>query len=237
MGRESQYEESSDRNSGGSRGRGAGMVAAAALLLLLGGGVGFGLGSGFIPGSGTESAVTSDNGDSAQETAEEAGEKSAALPQEEAPSEQEAPAAAEEPEEETEPAGETAEASAEEAEENAGSGDAGDGNPGGESTVYSDASEELAENPAEGAGEEDEPEEAAEEPEEIPDVIVVRISGNEVTVNGHPAENSEELKSRVGEYADGVRTFELEENRAILETYRWVVEAFDEMEIYLKEAD
>ena len=79
--------------------------------------------------------------------------------------------------------------------------------------------------------------EAAEEPEEIPDVIVVRISGNEVTVNGHPAENSEELKSRVGEYADGVRTFELEENRAILETYRWVVEAFDEMEIYLKEAD
>ena len=195
MGRESQYEESSDRNSGGSRGRGAGMVAAAALLLLLGGGVGFGLGSGFIPGSGTESAVTSDNGDSAQETAEEAGEKSAVLPQEEAPSGQEAPAAAEEPEEETEPAGETAEASAEEAEE------------------------------------------AAEEPEEIPDVIVVRISGNEVTVNGHPTENSEELNSRVGEYADGVRTFELEENRAILETYRWVVEAFDEMEIYLKEAD
>ena len=78
--------------------------------------------------------------------------------------------------------------------------------------------------------------EKAEDPrnEEIPDVIVVRIKEDKVTINGHEVANQEELRKYVEEYNSDTRTFVLEEEQSILETYNWVKAVFDELDIQLK---
>ena len=78
--------------------------------------------------------------------------------------------------------------------------------------------------------------EKAEDPqeEEIPDVIVVRIKEDKVTINGHEVANQEELRKYVEEYNSDSRTFVLEEEQSILETYNWVKAVFDELDIQLK---
>ena len=88
---------------------------------------------------------------------------------------------------------------------------------------------------AQGTQEAQEPQEpASEAPEVIPDEIVVRIEENTVTINGHPVADKEELKKYVEEYNTDFRTFTLEEDYSILETYNWVKEVFDELDIHLK---
>ena len=72
------------------------------------------------------------------------------------------------------------------------------------------------------------------EDSEIPDVIVVRIVKDKVTINGHEVSNKEELKKYVEEYNSDKRTFTLEEEESILGTYNWVKEVFDELDIQLK---
>ena len=73
-----------------------------------------------------------------------------------------------------------------------------------------------------------------EESSEIPDVIVVRIVQDKVTINGHEVNDKEELKKYVEEYNSDKRTFTLEEEESILGTYNWVKEVFDELDIQLK---
>ena len=73
-----------------------------------------------------------------------------------------------------------------------------------------------------------------EESSEIPDVIVVRIVQDKVTINGHEVKDKEELKKYVEEYNSDKRTFTLEEEESILGTYNWVKEVFDELDIQLK---
>lgn len=71
--------------------------------------------------------------------------------------------------------------------------------------------------------------------DEIPDNIIVEINEDKVTINGYPVSNAEELKDKVNEYNNDTRSFELVETRSILSTYEWVTDAFDDLEIYLKE--
>ena len=55
-----------------------------------------------------------------------------------------------------------------------------------------------------------------------------------VTINGHEVADSEELKKYVEEYNSDSRTFILEEEESILDTYNWVKAVFDELDIQLK---
>ena len=66
--------------------------------------------------------------------------------------------------------------------------------------------------------EQDKKEETASE---IPDNIIVSIKKDVVTINGHQV-NSDS------------RTFTLEEEESILDTYNWVKAVFDELDIQLK---
>lgn len=79
--------------------------------------------------------------------------------------------------------------------------------------------------------EQDEKEEAVSG---IPDNIVVTIKKDAVTINGHEVSDSEELKKYVEEYNSDSRTFTLEEEESILDTYNWVKAVFDELDIQLK---
>ena len=69
---------------------------------------------------------------------------------------------------------------------------------------------------------------------EIPDNIIVTIKKDVVTINGHEVADREELKKYVEEYNSDSRTFTLEEEESILDTYNWVKEVFDELDIQLK---
>ena len=79
--------------------------------------------------------------------------------------------------------------------------------------------------------EQDEKEETASE---IPDNIIVSIKKDVVTINGHQVADSEELRKYVEEYNSDSRTFTLEEEESILDTYNWVKAVFDELDIQLK---
>ena len=79
--------------------------------------------------------------------------------------------------------------------------------------------------------EQDEKEEAVSG---IPDNIVVTIKKDAVTINGHQVADSEELRKYVEEYNSDSRTFTLEEEESILDTYNWVKAVFDELDIQLK---
>ena len=57
---------------------------------------------------------------------------------------------------------------------------------------------------------------------------------DKVTINGHEVANQEELRKYVEEYNSDTRTFVLEEEQSILETYNWVKAVFDELDIQLK---
>ena len=78
--------------------------------------------------------------------------------------------------------------------------------------------------------EQDEKEEAVSG---IPDNIVVTIKKDAVTINGHQVADSEELRKYVEEYNSDSRTFTLEEEESILDTYNWVKAVFDELDIQL----
>ena len=80
---------------------------------------------------------------------------------------------------------------------------------------------------------EDESEEEREDLS-VPDEIIVRIVEDQVTINEIPVNDSDELKQKINEYNRDGRTFKLEEERSILATYEWVTEAFDDLEIFLK---
>jgi hypothetical protein len=79
--------------------------------------------------------------------------------------------------------------------------------------------------------EQDKKEETASE---IPDNIIVSIKKDVVTINGHQVADRDELKKYVEEYNSDSRTFTLEEEESILDTYNWVKEVFDELDIQLK---
>ena len=70
---------------------------------------------------------------------------------------------------------------------------------------------------------------------EIPDTILIGIEENTVTINGIEVENAEELKALVEEYNSDSRTFQLEENHSIKESYDWVKGVFEELGITLIE--
>jgi len=70
--------------------------------------------------------------------------------------------------------------------------------------------------------------------EEIPDNIIVTIKKDKVTINGHEVADQEELRKYVEEYNSDSRTFTLEEEESILDTYNWVKAVFDELDIQLK---
>lgn len=74
----------------------------------------------------------------------------------------------------------------------------------------------------------------AETNEEIPASIVVSIKEDQVTINGHIVENEDELRQYVEEYNSDTRTFVLEEDQSILETYNWVKSTFVTLDIELK---
>ncbi len=101
-----------------------------------------------------------------------------------------------------------------------------------------DSAAEAKEEAAEEAREEKaeaEVEETSEE-KEIPDNIIVEITDDKVTINGEPVKDAGELREKVNEYMSDTRTFELVENHAILATYNWVRDTFNELEIFLKES-
>ena len=62
----------------------------------------------------------------------------------------------------------------------------------------------------------------------------VSIKKDVVTINGHQVADSEELRKYVEEYNSDSRTFTLEEEESILDTYNWVKAVFDELDIQLK---
>lgn len=72
--------------------------------------------------------------------------------------------------------------------------------------------------------------------QEIPANVIVTIQENEVTINGNPVADADALKKYVEEYNSDSRTFELQEDKSIVETYNWVVEVFDSLGIDLKNA-
>ena len=72
------------------------------------------------------------------------------------------------------------------------------------------------------------------EKEVIPDVIVVTIKEDKVTINGHEVADQAELRQYVEDYNSDTRTFTLQEEQSILETYNWVKAVFDELDIQLK---
>ena len=87
--------------------------------------------------------------------------------------------------------------------------------------------------------EETEPETAQEQEQDqqeeaVPDTIIVTIHEKDVTINGHAVQNAEELRAYVEKYHNDSRTYVLEEDHAILETYNWVKGVFDDMESALK---
>lgn len=71
------------------------------------------------------------------------------------------------------------------------------------------------------------------EEKEIPLTVIVRIDENKVTINDTPVENAEELKKIVEDYNNDSRKFILEENKSILETYKWVTGVFINLGIAL----
>ena len=70
--------------------------------------------------------------------------------------------------------------------------------------------------------------------EAVPDVIVVSIKEDKVAINGHEVADQAELRQYVEDYNSDSRTFTLEEEQSILETYNWVKAVFDELDIQLK---
>ena len=104
--------------------------------------------------------------------------------------------------------------------------------PGNGDSVQQEQSESQGEaKEAAAQTEQDQKEEAVSE---IPDNIIVTIKKDVVTINGHEVADSEELKKYVEEYNSDSRTFILEEEESILDTYNWVKEVFDELDIQLK---
>ena len=95
----------------------------------------------------------------------------------------------------------------------------------------SEAQEEAKNDAQETAQEQKEKETAGEE---IPDNIIVTIRKDKVTINGHEVADQEELRKYVEEYNSDSRTFTLEEEESILDTYNWVKAVFDELDIQLK---
>ena len=101
--------------------------------------------------------------------------------------------------------------------------------PGNGDSVQQEQSESQGEaKEAAAQTEQDQKEEAVSE---IPDNIIVTIKKDVVTINGHEVADSEELKKYVEEYNSDSRTFTLEEEESILDTYNWVKAVFDELDI------
>ena len=71
------------------------------------------------------------------------------------------------------------------------------------------------------------------EEKEIPLTVIVKIDEDKVTINDTPVENAEELKKIVEDYNTDSRKFVLEENKSILETYKWVTGVFIDLGIAL----
>lgn len=97
------------------------------------------------------------------------------------------------------------------------------------------SSESVSSESSEVSSETSESESAGNTEEGIPDVIVVRIIEDKVTINGEEVKDADTLKEKIKEYNTDGRTFELMETRAILETYNWVKACFEEMEVFLSE--
>ena len=57
---------------------------------------------------------------------------------------------------------------------------------------------------------------------------------DKVAINGHEVADQAELRQYVEDYNSDSRTFTLEEEQSILETYNWVKAVFDELDIQLK---
>lgn len=106
----------------------------------------------------------------------------------------------------------------------------GAGSGGGAESVQQDTDQKTAEAADGAAG----AEAADPQAEAVPDVIVVRIKEDKVTINGHEAADQAELRKYVEDYNSDSRTFTLEEEQSILETYNWVKAVFDELDIQLK---
>ena len=109
------------------------------------------------------------------------------------------------------------------------------GSGGGTENVQQEAQQETAD--AADKAESDvaaEAEAADSQKEAMPDVIVVTIKEDKVTINGHEVADQAELKQYVEDYNSDTRTFTLEEEQSILETYNWVKAVFDELDIQLK---
>ena len=104
--------------------------------------------------------------------------------------------------------------------------------PGSGDSVQQEQSEGQGE--AQETAEQTEQDKKEEAVSEIPDNIIVTIKKDVVTINGHEVSDREELKKYVEEYNSDSRTFTLEEEESILDTYNWVKEVFDELDIQLK---
>ncbi len=72
---------------------------------------------------------------------------------------------------------------------------------------------------------------------EIPNEIIVKIEEDQVTINGNPVKDAAELEEYLKEYNKDYRTFVLEDDYAIKETYEWVTGVFNEMGINLIETE
>lgn len=70
---------------------------------------------------------------------------------------------------------------------------------------------------------------------EIPNNVIVSIVENEVSINGEKIADYDALHDWVEEYNRDSRTFELHEERSILETYEWVKKVFDDLGVTLIE--
>lgn len=76
-----------------------------------------------------------------------------------------------------------------------------------------------------------------ENEEDIPATIIVSIKEDQVTINGHPVKNENELRQYIEDYNSDTRTFILEEDQSILETYNWVKGTFTALDIELKNSN
>lgn len=75
------------------------------------------------------------------------------------------------------------------------------------------------------------------EDQKLPDEIVVTITEEKVTVNDKVIADQDELKSYIESMNDDSKTYQLVQNNAILATYNWVTDVFQELQISLEETN
>ena len=70
----------------------------------------------------------------------------------------------------------------------------------------------------------------------LPDIVEIRVTEDKVMVNGWPCENQEELRQFLTISQADNRKFEIVDDRALNETYQWVIEIFESMSLRYSES-